>query len=591
MIKQGKKLLTIISAVIIVGFCTSASIADENKVLPLKIENNLTEKKINNSVPDSYDTYDTEISGVKLKGGVKIDDKQQLVTLKLVESDLRQVLRMLADKAGKNIVMDDSVPGGVDSSGSSSGTISLDLVDVTVNKAFEYIMTIKELTYQEDGNTLIIASSERAAELGLNVTDIQPIKVRYADAQRVADFLNSNIFNLNKPEISSSSIVTSNPATNEVYIFGNKNDYNLAKKVISRLDVKPELKTFLVNFANTEILANKICTTVFQNDDSSSSSSSSSSSEDGPETSASELATVCTGNSSSSGGSGSSSFAAFESPSYMVMQDPGLSQITIYGGTTEQLLLAEAMIKSSDKKEPQVYLEISIIELSEDGSKTFNNSLTMTNSIGEQITSAAGTTGFDYPFNFNKTSYNFSDYRRIGGTISAIITSGKGRILANPRMIAANNVESTIKISEQVKVAPIITTDLVTGTQTETPGSPREVGLEFKITPKISPNGYITLNITDGTITGDKGDDGYGGRLTKERTFNSENVRVKDGETLVIAGLIQETENNNQYKTPLLADIPIIGALFKNQNTVSNRSELIFMVTPRIIKGDDLEAI
>jgi len=88
-----------------------------------------------------------------------------------------------------------------------------------------------------------------------------------------------------------------------------------------------------------------------------------------------------------------------------------------------------------------------------------------------------------------------------------------------------------------------------------------------------------------------KGDDGYGGTLTRSRDYEAKNVRVKDGETLVIAGLIQESETNTQSKAPILADIPVIGTLFKNQSTTKSRSELIFMITPRIIKDDSVESI
>ena len=631
--KHREKLLTLTLAVIIAGFYGAESIAGEKIVLteglPLRVETN--EASLNGAPADytEQSAYaNTNTSTIKLKGGVKIDNKEQLVTLRLVNSDLRQVLRMLAEKAGKNIVIDSSVPGGNSLEGAApggvrarlsaadeAGTISLDLVNVTVNKAFEYIMTIKELSYMEDGNTLIVASSERAGELGLNASEIKPIKVKYVDAQRVADFLNTNIFNLNKPEISRSGIVTSNPGTNEVYIFGNNNDYELAKKIVAQLDKKPEMKTYNINFASTDVLARKICTTVFQNDSASSSRGSSERGGAVPSVSASELTTICSGTSSSgstagssrsSGGSGMS-LSSFSSNSYIVMADPGLNQITLYGGTQEQVNLAEQMIKNFDKKEPQVYLEISIIELSEEGSKIFNNAYRLANST-ETINSAAGNTRLEYTKNsqiylwpdtgeshpiFNNWD-SYGTTRELIGALQYIVSSSKGRVLANPRIIASNNTESTVNISEQYVVTPAATTTASvgnSGAQTTTAPVIGDAGIQLNVTPKISPNGYVTLNLSptyssvkplvSGSTTG----------LTKTRTFNSENVRVKDGDTLVIAGLIQETENNTQSKVPVLGDIPVIGAFFKDQSTATGRSELIFMITPRIVKGDEYEAI
>ena len=184
---------------------------------------------------------------------------------------------------------------------------------------------------------------------------------------------------------------------------------------------------------------------------------------------------------------------------------------------------------------------------------------------------------------------NFDTYAPINdvmGAMDFLVTKNKGRILANPRIIASNNTESTIDIKEGIVSSVTTQTTTSTATTSTTTAEHGDVGIQLKITPKISPNGYVTLNM-EPTYDSVKGTDGYGGTLTRSRTFKSENVRVKDGETLVIAGLIQETENNSHKKTPLLADLPIIGTLFKDQSTSKSRSELIFMITPRIIKDDE----
>ena len=600
MIKHRKKLLTNILAITIAGLFGLESLAATAslplKVVPLRAASNIKKE-----------VYNPISSSIQLKGGVKIDNKEHLVTLNLVKSDLRQVLRMLADKAGKNIIIDASVAGATATAGTtagatvasgtdSEGEVSLDLVNVTVNKAFEYIMTIKQLSYWQDGNTLIVATSEKASELGLNKTEIKPIKIKYVDSQKIADFLNNNIFSLNKPDISKAAIVTSNPTTNEVYIFGKNSDYELAKKVIAHLDTKPQVNTFSVNYAEPASLASKICMTVFQNTTASAgSSSSSSSSSSGSSSGGSQMTTVCSGtaagsSSGSSSSSGGQTLSAFSSSSYMVLADPGLNQITLFGGTQEQVNLAQEIIKNFDKKEPQVYLEISIIELSEDGSKELQNILTLTNTLGQAIDSAAGETTLSYPINFNKFagSFNLKNPNKITGAITSIITNNKGRVLANPRIIASNNTESTIDIkSDYVKKVTTTTVATATGPVTTTTtevGS--DEGITVIVTPKISPNGYVSLELeptykTIKNITSD------GTTLLNNRTFKSGKIMVKDGETIVIAGLVQDNETNTQAKMPILADIPILGTLFKDQLTKSKRSELIFMVTPRIVKDDD----
>lgn len=622
MIIYNKKILTNTLTVMIACFFGAQSIAINN--IPLRVES---------SVPKQVKT--SENSVIKLKGGVKIDNKDQLITLNVIKSDLRQVLRMLASKAGKNIVLDSSVKGPVPLQKEEipkvedqEGEITLDLVNVSVNKAFEYIMTIKQLTYWEDGNTIIVAKNDRARELGLNKTEIKSLKIKYVDAQKVADFLNNNIFKLNKPGLSQANIVTSNPSTNEIYIYGNNSDYELAKKIITQIDKRPEMSTFSVNYANPLILAQKICMTVFQNTESTSGtsstqqSSSSSSSSSLTSTSSSQLSTICSGTIGTTGSSSANTneeggTSPFSSNSYLVLADPGLNQITIYGGTLEQKNLAQDIIKNFDKKEPQVYLEISIIELNENGSKDFKNMLqgitgntmygTTQGSSGIAFTTnkligidnayipvptftAPATYGITAPE--STTPAIGLPAINIYGSINSIITNNKGRLLANPRIIASNNTESTIKISEeyvigQQRVSSSTTSSSSTTTIQDIIGT---TGITVNLTPRISPNGYVSLtleptysapSITSSSTTG----------LKKERTFKSQNIRVKDGETIVIAGLLQETSNNTQAKTPFLSDLPVVGALFKDQSTSKTRSELIFMITPKIIKDDDAQAI
>ena len=200
------------------------------------------------------DNIDGSIPSIPLKGGVNIDKTNQKITLSLRDSDIRQVLRMLADRSGVNIVMHNAV----------KGTVTVDLVNTSINKVFDYIMTLNQLTYWQDGNTIIIAPKTESAKLSLTKSLLKPIKIKYLEAGVVAKFLNSNIFSINKPDTSSNAIVTTNPTTNEVLIFGNENDIALAQKVINYLDIKPKMKTYTVNYIDAKDMASIICETIFK---------------------------------------------------------------------------------------------------------------------------------------------------------------------------------------------------------------------------------------------------------------------------------------------------------------------------------------
>lgn len=555
-------MILILMAILFGSFSSSCNAASTPAPLREKIKQNYT--------------------SIELKGGVKIDKDRQVVTLNLRDSDLRQVIRMLAEKVGKNIIIHDSV----------DGAISLDLIDVELNKAIEYIMTMKELSYIEDGNTLIVASKSSIDSLGINREEIRGIKIKYIDASRIANFLNKNIFNLNRPGTSSSAIVTTNPSTNEILIFGNKEDIALAQEVVDYLDIKPEMKNFTVKYTDAIAVASKICWTAFK-----SGSGQQSFTREPDLSEGSEISIVC-GTTDDAEETPSGEFENFSTPSYWVLADTGLNQVTIYGGTQEQLALAQEVIDRYDVREPQVYMEISIIELSETGSKDIAQQLSLTSETGtasfssdsDGVTSAIFPKfrvfgpGTDPLFNIRNST--------LSSTIQTTITEGKGRLLANPRIIAANNTTSNIDIKSSF-VGPVTTTFNDQGIPTTTSGSQVELGITFKITPKITPSGYVYLSIDPEYDSPKSGGTDESGQLSDTRSLTIKNVRVKDGNTLVLAGLMQENETTAHSKFPFLSDIPIIGVFFQNQSTTKSRSELILMITPRIIYDPDqvVEAI
>jgi type IV pilus assembly protein PilQ len=73
----------------------------------------------------------------------------------------------------------------------------------------------------------------------------------------------------------------------------------------------------------------------------------------------------------------------------------------------------------------------------------------------------------------------------------------------------------------------------------------------------------------------------------KRRSLDLSNIRIKDGETLVLGGMVQEEEQKIVQKIPFLGDLPVVGGIFKNTNTKNVKSELVIMVTPRIIKDTE----
>lgn len=567
---------------------------------------------------------------LRLKGDVSFTDKDIPISISLRDSDVKQVLRMFADKAGKNIIFHNSV----------NGTVTLDLVDVPLNSAFEMIMEISELNYVLDGNTIIIARAG-TSDFNLGKQEMTSIPVKYVGAAALADFLNKNIFAMKKPGLSDTDIIVTNPVTNELLVFGNKNDVEIVKKVVEKFDKKPQTTTFKVNHTTPAEMADMICNMLLPAtgagasgggggaSSGSGSSSSSDSSSDGGSTGGAAPAGGGAG-----GGGGAlalntgtvactlegkvdGTLSSLGLQNLAVSYYSGLGTINIVGGSEHQLEMIKDFITKTDKKQPQAYLEVSIVELNEEGSKELTNTWTvMSNSFSASFDGSSTSTDSMYPIFFKGNGWtlvdpeSFSDgkYEEVGKvgkwngplnimyTINYLVQNGKARVVVNPRIIITNGVESKIEVTQDYLESVEVDSSTSTGgtVVTRDYNVADDQGVTVGITPFISPDGYVTLNIVPeysteiGDVTGQESINGQiityrAATLLSHRNLDLKNVRIKDGETLVIAGMIQEKESKTINKIPVLGDLPLVGALFRTTVSSKSKSEMVIMITPKII--------
>lgn len=572
---------------------------------------------------------------LKLKGDVSFIKKNPLISISLRDSDVKQVLRMFADKAGMNIVFHNSV----------SGSVTLDLVDVPLNDAFNMVMEINDLNYVVDNKTIIVA---KAGTSGFNFAkqDMTLIPVKYISAAALADFLNKNIYGMHKPGFSDTDIVTTNPVTNELIIFGTKGDVDIAKKVVEKFDKKPQTTTFKVNHTTPAEMANMICNMLLPAASGSGSSSASSSGASstplpdssvpvkGDDTTTGGAAGVVTGGAAdasggAAGGGGSSgislnagtvactidgqlsgSVSSFGLQNLSVAYYSQLGTINIIGGSEKQIEMIKDFIAETDKKQPQAYLEVSIIELNEDGSKTLQNNWTfLSNAFSATFDGETTRTDPLHPIFLKGNGYEVWDTSgdepelvntltpfkgpvNISYAINYLVRNSKGRIVSNPKILITNGEEATIDITqdyiESTETEQTAYTGGTLATRTYNIGS--DAGIKVGITPFISPDGYVTLNIKPEYATiltqvtaQDTGGQYIAATLLSRRNLDLKNVRIKDGETLVIGGLISEEEQKTVGKVPVLGDIPLIGTLFRSTTSEKKKNEMVIMITPKII--------
>lgn len=160
-------------------------------------------------------------------------------------------------------------------------------------------------------------------------------------------------------------------------------------------------------------------------------------------------------------------------------------------------------------------------------------------------------------------------------------TEGKARILTRATLATLNNREAEIHIGD---VIPYTVTGLTTSGVYEVRVEKAEVGVSVNVTPRAAGDGHITVMVEPNvsTIVGFRGPNEEI-PWTKERRATTQ-VRVMDGETFMIAGLLSEDQSNTVSKVPFLGDIPILGYLFQHSKVESKNSDLIIKITPRIVK-------
>jgi len=254
--------------------------------------------------------------------------------------------------------------------------------------------------------------------------------------------------------------------------------------------------------------------------------------------------------------------------------------------TPEAIRMAEKLIANQDKAEPEVMLEVEVLEV---GYNTLTNlGIQWPGQIAVGIKGAAGVAG----------QATGTEVRNIGSGLLNVTVSdpaialnlrqqvGRNNILANPRIRAKNREKARIHIGDKVPV--VTTTAGATGFVSESVNY-LEVGLKLEVEPQVFLDddvgikvGLEVSNVTSQTKT-NSGTTAYQiGTRTAATT-----LRLRDGETQVLAGLINNEDRRSSQQVPGLADLPVAGRLFQNKDDTVNKTELVLLITPRVIRNVD----
>ena len=161
-------------------------------------------------------------------------------------------------------------------------------------------------------------------------------------------------------------------------------------------------------------------------------------------------------------------------------------------------------------------------------------------------------------------------------TLNALVTGEKAKILANPRVAALDGQTARILIGDRL---PVETKYIYNGIE-QVSITYIDVGIKLEVTPWVNEDGVITTKLKPEVST----NIATSGNNPSVRTREAETtLRVRNGETIVIGGLIQNESHKNYNKIPLLGDLPIVGRLFKSSSKEKMETELVIFITPKII--------
>lgn len=255
------------------------------------------------------------------------------------------------------------------------------------------------------------------------------------------------------------------------------------------------------------------------------------------------------------------------------------------------------VIQSIDVPPQQVLIEGKIVEAKEDVEKFFGINWGLRginsggNGTGPQFNGGfdvrpGGTTPASFAFDLNLGTFD------ILGDLTAILgffeSEGKAKILSSPRIVAMQNEKANIEQSLEV---PIRVSNVAAGGGVTQSVTFKEVKLLLEVLPQITNDGAVMMGVKiQREFLGPIVDQTSGARETNRRLANTR-VLVRNGQTAVIGGIYQNDTDQAQQRVPGMANIPVIGWLFKNQSTTDKKNELLIFLTPRILGQLDSQTI
>jgi len=288
-----------------------------------------------------------------------------------------------------------------------------------------------------------------------------------------------------------------------------------------------------------------------------------------------------------------------------IQQIPSQSAIVIKG-TPDQLALAEKMIDDIDKSKPEVIVDVIVAQVRRDKLRDLGITPPENASVALQSTVPGVSTGTGTGTGTSGSTLNFNDLQHLNSTNYAVVidpakavalfSDNDAKLIQSPRIRASDNEKATLKIADKIPIATgSFGTPVGIGTATGAIGvntqfTYTDVGVILEITPRVHPDGQVTLK-TVMEISNLNGSSTIGGIsqpiISTRRVEHT--IRLNDGEVNLLGGILEDQLTKTTSGTPFLGQIPLLKYIFSEEKKERVQNEIVFLLVPHIVRNQELD--
>lgn len=508
--------------------------------------------------PASSDTS-VKIQDTSVSSAPALTKGKDTLSVDFPDEDIRTILRNVADLFELNLVIPDTL----------QGKTSIKLRDVTWRQIYQVVLSPVGYTYVEDGNIIKIVS---LASLQQEPVTTEVFILNYARATDISPTISSLV------DASKGGKLVVDSRSNALVITERPSRMKEISAIIQDLDkatAQVMIETKFVEVTDADIKNIGVNW----------------SSLSGYGVSAGPFNRTYGDNASRTTGSGYNNNNTTNNTANNTGGTAGSNNTTngtqVQSGTQTQVITSTSPITGNTNV--QVLQIPTDTNLTSSGTAVSNTSTTNTTASNTATTALNNLASLAYAAGVNRASSAVFSADQFSLILSALKSLNDTKLVSNPTVVTLNNTKATINIGEEFPI-PNYSYNQERGTFEVSGFTYKKIGIILDVTPQVNAAGFIKLSVNPevSSVLGTTTFGGAGGAqipILSTRNVQTE-VSLKDGYTMGIGGLMQDSKSNGQTKVPVLGSIPFLGRLFRSDSTNNTSQNLIVFITAKTISSD-----